>query len=159
MSGLEIKRKNIIFVVKCLGCSHYCESGHFTEFVDWTKKARAKCTKLMFIIVKYANLWRSCHCSCRGSLSYVIIVPSVGLTWACWTMARRSTESTVRLCLKNLPVFFGKLSSMNNKSECMPKLVHLLAKQRGDRLWDRVKPKQLHLSSVTFKSTSLQSPS
>ena len=64
MSGLEIEIRNQKLVDKCLRRPDNCKTRHFT-FVKRTrtaakcrkmKSARAKRAKVLFFIVKYANL-------------------------------------------------------------------------------------------------------
>ena len=57
-----------------------CKTGHFMSWkererlriVKKIKNARAKHAKLLFFVVKYANLWRSRYCRRRGCLSSLL---------------------------------------------------------------------------------------
>lgn len=77
MSGVEMRRKKKTFVVKCLCHSHHSSTDYARttakQFIigrerlrDIQKNAHAKRAKILFLIVKYADLCRSCHLSIRG---------------------------------------------------------------------------------------------
>ena len=79
MSGVEMRRKKT-FVVKCLRHSHHSSTDYARTTAkqvmigrerlrDVQKNVYAKRAKILFLIVKYADLCRSCHLSIRGCLS------------------------------------------------------------------------------------------
>lgn len=58
---------------------HNCKNAHFTSqkerlqnIMQRMKHARAKRAKILFFIVKYANLWDFCGCRRRGCLSFLM---------------------------------------------------------------------------------------
>ena len=64
---------------------HVVERTRTSSKCQKIKNARAKRAKLLFFIVKYANLWRSCCRRRRGCLSSLLSLISDFFTWYCFS--------------------------------------------------------------------------
>ena len=82
---------------------HVVERTRTSSKCQKKKNARARSAKILFFIVKYANLWGFC-CRRRRGCSLIRILDNWPLRTSlliCWLLAKATTTRTLQICIFN----------------------------------------------------------